>query len=684
MTVATTPYTKALFDTASAWHEAGGRVLPPKEDGTKAPSTDANRKWKFAQETPAQLEDIYAWYGPRQGVGVVCGAISLNLGLFEFDNLGVYEQFKEVAAATGLGELVERIEAGYLEETPKPGIHWFTRCEEIGGSTKLARRVIEGGEIETLIETKEEGGYAITAPSGGPVHPSGKAYKLIKGGPATIVTIRSDERNALYELARSFDEMPARREYSPSPSQVGSENGRPGDDFNQRADWRDVLHEWTHVFQRGQLAHWRRPGKDRGTSATTGYGGDILKVFSTSTPFDTDATYTKFAAYTVLEHGSDFKAAAKALRAEGYGSNGYAPHVPQPPSTNGFEPDELELMPKLHIVNLHEVAPQRVGWLWDKRFPFGKLSLVVGDPGLGKSYMMLDIAARISLGGGWPDGTGRAKQGNVLVITAEDSIADTIRPRMDALGADVTRVQIIGVTVRKGEKDLALSLGEHMHLIRDAITEHNAVMLIIDPLLAFTGGRNIDANKAHEVRPLLMQIAEVAETTGCVIVGIMHLNKDSRQAKSIYRISSSLAFAAAARSVLGVGPHPDDETLRVLVGMKHNLSAQPQSLSYRFIDGVFAWDLGTVDVDVDKIFDPPDREEGDEIIEADSFISQIMADGPVESDRIFAEAKSLGIAERTLKRAKSKRRGTDGEIESEYVRTSDRRFWIWKYVDSES
>ena len=278
----------------------------------------------------------------------------------------------------------------------------------------------------------------------------------------------------------------------------------------------------------------------------------------------------------------------------------------EPPTTvavNGAN-GQQQPVPTLNIVTLADIPPTEVSWLWPLRLPRGKLSLIAGDPGLGKSYLMLDLAARVSLGGLWPDG-GDVDQGDVLIITAEDAVSDTIRPRADALGADPRRIHMIGVSVREGEKDLAFSLLDHIGLIHQAIADYGASLLILDPLLAFTGGQRVDANKTHEVRPVLMRVSEVAEVTGCSVVGIMHLNKDSRQAKSIYRISSSLAFAASARSILGVGKHPDDESRRVFVGLKHNLSAEPPGLSYCFVDGVFAWDPGTVDIDSGRLFEPP-------------------------------------------------------------------------------
>jgi replicative DNA helicase len=175
-----------------------------------------------------------------------------------------------------------------------------------------------------LIETRGEGGFVIVAPSGGSTHPSGKPWQLVKGGPATIVTITEEERDALHAVASLLSQaapvpLPLLRPW-PSPGQ-----DRPGDDFNARAGWVEILaqHGWACVRAFGTGAHgWRRPGKEGpGISATTREDGGLY-VFSTSTPFNSEVPYTKFGAYAVLNHGGDYTAAAAQLRREGYGTPG--------------------------------------------------------------------------------------------------------------------------------------------------------------------------------------------------------------------------------------------------------------------------------------------------------------------------------------------------------------------------
>lgn len=313
------------LETALTAAASGISVLPPREDGTKAPLAE-NGTWSRWQQERADEAQIRRWYNNgRSGVGFVCGAVSGNLELFEFDDMDVYGQFRVAANAAGLGELVRRIETGYSEMTPGGGIHWFWRCAEIGPSTKLARRRTADGTIKPLIETRGEGGFAVVAPSDGPVHPKG-AYRLLAGGPRTIVTITPEERKQLFWLARSFDELQQAADEDaltirPAVMPEDLDPSSPGNDYRLRGSW-EILsnHGWQKVYERNGVTYWRRPGKDRGVSATTNYGGsDLFYPFTTSTIFAPERGYNKFAVYAILEHGGDFQAAARRLAQLGYG-----------------------------------------------------------------------------------------------------------------------------------------------------------------------------------------------------------------------------------------------------------------------------------------------------------------------------------------------------------------------------
>lgn len=328
-----------LLETVRAAFVSGLCINPPRQDGSKAPlgESDQNHKWeRFKTERPTR-EQVSGWYmaPERTGLGLFCGSVSGNLEVLDFDDRSIYEEYRETAFATGLGTLVERIEAGYLESSPK-GIHWLYRCSEVAGNTKLATRPKgqeeqqHAGEVATLIETRGEGGYIIIAPTFGTVNPAGP-YVLQAGCISTIPTITPEERSQLHDLAKSFHiygpESLAKvtKELEPPRKEGGEKGERPGDVFKQQVSWNDVLapHGWRSCYTRGETEYWTRPGKEFGVSATTNHAGsDLLYVFSSSTAFEPERGYNKFSAFTTLNHGGDFMAAAKDLAQQGYGASG--------------------------------------------------------------------------------------------------------------------------------------------------------------------------------------------------------------------------------------------------------------------------------------------------------------------------------------------------------------------------
>ena len=327
----------ALFDVALAWHQAGASVVPAASDGSKAPAV----AWKPYEAEPAEPAQLAAWFADNayDGLGLVCGAVSGNLEMFELEGRAVhlFVDLGRLFADHGQAGLWTRLNRGYLEVTPSGGFHWLYRVDgPARRNIKLARRPATADElavnpddkIKVLIETRGEGGFVVVAPSNGRTHPTGKPWVVVAGGIPTVPNLTVNERDTLYGLASMLDQMPAAVPAPATASSNGSApGGRPGDDYNTRTDWQDILTSWTRVNRIGDGYGWRRPGKDRGISATTGTssdGVDRLYVFSTSTQFATEMPYSKFGAYTLLEHGGDHSGAARALRLRGYG------HQPEP------------------------------------------------------------------------------------------------------------------------------------------------------------------------------------------------------------------------------------------------------------------------------------------------------------------------------------------------------------------
>lgn len=338
--------TVPLLAAARAFAAAGCSVVPVRTDGTKAPAPF----WKQQQLARANDDQLRAWFATDtyDGLGVVCGRVSGQLEMLEWEGRavtdGLLDRGKALLADHGMTELWDRLTAGYVELTPSGGVHLLYRVDgDAAPNRKIARRPSTDNElaanpaqkVQVLIETRGEGGFTVTAPSHGRSHPTGKPWLAITGTAATIPTISVDERDALHAVLSLLDQMPVEDgggKTSGNTTANVTPGDRPGDDYNVRASWADILtpHGWTVATRVGDGYGWRRPGKTGpGISATTGTRGDVdrLYVFSTSTAFDPEKPYSKFAAYALLEHGGDYHAAAKALRAAGYGRLGLAePH----------------------------------------------------------------------------------------------------------------------------------------------------------------------------------------------------------------------------------------------------------------------------------------------------------------------------------------------------------------------
>jgi RecA-family ATPase len=249
-----------------------------------------------------------------------------------------------------------------------------------------------------------------------------------------------------------------------------------------------------------------------------------------------------------------------------------------------------------HVITLSTVQPEPVSWLWEPYIPRRKLTLVEGDPGTGKTWLMLQIAAAISQGYGLPgtEGTPQGRQDHgqpALYLSAEDGLADTLRPRLDAAGADCTNIHALtggqeqaGETVTTGSVTLA-----DLPVIKAAMAQYSPALVIIDPLQAYLGAKT-DMYRANEVRSLLAELVHLAEQYDCAIVCVRHLSKAS-ESRAIYRDLGSIDFTAAARSVLMVGEELQDQRegektgeplllRRVLAHSKSSLAPKGASLVF--------------------------------------------------------------------------------------------------------
>lgn len=341
--------TVSIVDAALTWYDAGCSIIPIRADGTKKPVGE----WKPFMVRRIDRTELRGWFlqNPDHGIGIVCGKISGNLEMLELEGRAAsgddIDKIMSECEKRHVGHILHYLMThGYAEWTPSGGIHFLYRItdHDVPGNTKVARRPATEDEIvadmaatglprekvnkiKVLSETRGEGGYLVVAPTGGTVHATGDSWSVAAGQLGVIPTISWDERCRLHEaIHAALDQMPATPPPAPRPVLSTLLSGRPGDDFNNRAEWLDILgpHGWTVSHVQGHTTYWVRPGKDKrdGHSATTGRAadGDRLYVFSSSTEFDQETPYNKFSAYTLLEHSGDYTASARALRSLGYGA----------------------------------------------------------------------------------------------------------------------------------------------------------------------------------------------------------------------------------------------------------------------------------------------------------------------------------------------------------------------------
>lgn len=294
-------------------------------------------------------------------------------------------------------------------------------------------------------------------------------------------------------------------------------------------------------------------------------------------------------------------------------------------------------MSDLQLINMSDVEATAVQWLWYPYIPFGKLTIMQGDPGEGKTHLILAVTARLTKGEALPQAE-PMPPANVIYQTAEDGLSDTIKPRLEMVGADCSRVLVID------ESTDALSLCDER--IREAIEQTDAKLLILDPLQAYLGA-NVDMHRANEIRPVFHKLGQVAEETGCAVVIIGHMNMGGT--KSGYRGLGSIDITAAARSVLIVGKSPQDPNTRIMAHSKSNLAPAGASIAFELGD-TFRF-LGTSSITVDELlgFEQVKR---NSLEEAKSLLLAMLSDGRQESKVIFEEAQQRGISERTVKTAK--------------------------------
>ena len=341
-------------------------------------------------------------------------------------------------------------------------------------------------------------------------------------------------------------------------------------------------------------------------------------------------------------------------------------HRAEIPNRNYFKSIVLKEPSKpetVKIIRMSDVELTPVEWLWKPYLPFGKLSVLQGNPGEGKTYFAMHLAAACTNGKLLPN-MERMEPFNVIYQTAEDGLGDTVKPRLIEAGADLDRVLVID------DSEVQLTLSDER--IEKAIVENNARLVIIDLIQAYLGA-DVDMNRANEVRPIFMRLGQVAQRTGCAILLIGHLNKAAGM-QSLQRGLGSIDIAAAVRSVMFIGKLKHDPTMRILTHEKSSLAPPGVSLAFSLGDeGGFRW-FGEYDITADEMLSGIEPQRETKTQQAKDLICTLLAGGKqVLSEDIDKAALERGIPGRTVRDAK---RELGDALKSKIVEGRKKVFWM--------
>ena len=493
--------TDEYLSIAMRYTAAGLAVIPVRADGSKAP---ALKEWtSFRQRLPTEAE-LARWFGNgvKRGVAVVCGAVSGNFVVLDFDSDAAFAVFHDLVVEHDLQELVGRLPCA---KTPN-GFHLYLRTPEPLRTEVLARD--ENGGV--LVEIRGEGSYAIVPPSPAEVHPDQKPYKMVAGDLCAVPLLNAEEVEDLLSLAGTLNRKP---EPAPKPLRVSGDAKRVGDIYNEQADVLSLLqrHGWS-IYREGRDGSvlLTRPGKARGVSASWHEGLRTLYMFSTNAPpFEAGRAYSPFAIYTLLEHAGDFSKAAKALRQE---SNTQT-------ASRGGVTEWLQQ----HAVTFSELAQTDfppIEWAVENVIPACGLTMLVGKKGIGKSWALLELA--LNLAQGCPVwGLPVPKARRIAYIALEDAPRRLEeRRRLAFLEASSNALLLTQwLPAEQGGREA----------LRALVRELGVEVVIIDTLSAWrsllpqTNGRNV----WQEEHAIVRDLQQFAMEEGICLVVAHHRNKSA-------------------------------------------------------------------------------------------------------------------------------------------------------------
>jgi hypothetical protein len=536
-----------ILQAALDLHDAGCSVVPARTDGSKAPIGS----WKQYQVTRPTRDEVIEWFKDgHEGVGIITGSVSGNLEMLEAEGRavhdGLFEQAKDLAINSGLEEIWNVLVSGYVEMTPSGGLHFLYRIadEPVPGNTKVARRPGENDSVQVLFETRGQGGFVVTAPSQGATHPSGNPWVLLTGSPATIPMFSMEEREAIHTVFKTLDSMPARDSFATALlNSSQNDESKPGTDFNNRATWDEILIPvgWTKGYTAKGHTLWTRPNKSSslGYSASSKEETGNLYVFSTSTIFEAEKPYSKFAAYAAIHHGNDFKAAARDLRAKGYGAP--LPTLNSLPSLTELAKPSLSVVPTLDPDQV-EQPRERSSWFpkpldlegteeepppaflarndGHRLFYRGKVNALLGESESGKTWVALHAVAQCL-----------QIQEKVIYIDFEDS-GKGILSRLRSLG--ITDKQLANFTYANPDENLQL---EQRHDLVEALAQQNPDFIVVDGVNAGMTLLGLDLTNNRDATMFSQSLLKPLTMSGAAICTIDHVTK-SKEGRGNYAIGA--------------------------------------------------------------------------------------------------------------------------------------------------
>lgn len=615
---------KSLQDAAIQYAELGYPVFPCKNGKSPVPLT--KRGFKDASTNPDQIEFWWTQY-PDANIGLATG------GLLVIDVDGPGNVWLTEERAT-------EFEEAPAARTPRGGWHFvFRRPENVNWRCSA-------GQLALHVDVRTDGGYIVVSPS---KRPDGE-YQWLEGRELSVTAVELSEPPEW--LARQLDELvkpkaPATAAHSPRPT------------FDQACS----------VIPNGQR-----------NSTLASIAGKMRQAGLSESEILTGLEQVN---RTRCNPGLDAAEVAKiATSIARYQPGPAQPYFPVP-SLQTVNGQAIKAMPaglESNVVWFSEIEPVEIDWLWPARIPAGRITLLVGLPGKGKSLATVDMAARVSTGTNWPDGS-KCPQGSAILITAEDNPNDTIRPRLDAAGADVSRVGLLSMIKRLGidgkPVETPFTLIDVFELENELERLPDCRLIVIDPIGSFLGSKT-DAHRDNEVRSVLAPVAKLAEKYGAAVVVVAHRRKSHGVLADDMALGSR-AFTGLARAVWHVTPDPNDKERLLFLPGKNNLAKESNGLAFTITGEhpYLNWESDPVAMNADeclaaelKCSKPGPKADAQN--RAMDWLRGKLESGDLPAKDLYDEAReSEAISKSTLTRAKQK-------LEVESYRDGSKGPWYWR------